>query len=124
MLTSQHFLYQSFYSDRASESEVDRTLSYFHNSGITVDPHTAVALNPLMVFPKKLVGRGGYVDGPPIAVMSTAHPAKFPDVVEKITGELTQPQELAALAGKPERCADLPNDLASVMDFVATASNQ
>ena len=123
------FLYQSFVAGRASEERVRWTIqSFFYNLGVIVDPHTAVALAVINDDYKVLrPGEELVKKGPPIAVMSTAHPAKFPDVVEKaIEGpfELTQPEELAALADKPERCTDLPNDLASVMDFVATASNQ
>jgi len=119
------FLRKSFYSGTAREDAVEGTIREYQRSwGLIVDPHTAVALHVASQNHKKLHGYGAPVNGPPIAVMSTAHPAKFPDVVKQaiFPDTLTQPEELAALVDKPERCADLPNDLASVMEFVSSVS--
>jgi threonine synthase len=119
------FLHKSFYAGMATENWVDRTIREQSEMGLVVDPHTAVALKVATGSWKFLAAPAGGapVHGPPMAIMSTAHPAKFPDVVEQATGmTLTQPEELAALVDKPERCADLPNDLASVMEFVSSVS--
>ena len=51
--------------------------------------------------------------------LATAHPAKFPDAVEQATGVRPPlPAHLADLYERTERIADLPNDLATVEDFV------
>jgi threonine synthase len=48
-------------------------------------------------------------------MLATAHPAKFPDAVEKATGvRPALPDRLADLYERPERYAVLPNDLATV----------
>jgi len=61
----------------------------------------------------------------PAVVMATAHPAKFNTVVESATGVVPpQPDEIAGLKNRSERCIDLPNEVSAVMDFVSTASNQ
>ena len=49
----------------------------------------------------------------PHIVLATAHPAKFPDAMQAITGERPAlPPRLASLMSDPERITVLPNDLA------------
>ena len=79
-------------------------------TGETIDPHTAVAVH---------VARRAKSQGP-IVVASTAHPAKFPDAVEKATGVRPRlPGFLADLYDRPERATDMPNDVAKLKEFVA-----
>jgi threonine synthase len=53
--------------------------------------------------------------------LATAHPAKFPDAVERATGvRPSLPEHLADLFARPERSTDLANDLAAVERFVAS----
>jgi len=55
----------------------------------------------------------------PIVAVVTAHPAKFPDAVERATGiRPALPPRLADLFERPERLSVLPNDLSQVRDFV------
>jgi threonine synthase len=55
----------------------------------------------------------------PHIALATAHPAKFPDTMQTITGERPAlPPRLASLMPDPERIAVLPNDLAAVQRFV------
>ena len=50
---------------------------------------------------------------------STAHPAKFPDAVERATGvRPALPPHLADLMDRPERFTRLPNDQAAVERFI------
>jgi threonine synthase len=54
-----------------------------------------------------------------LVTLATAHPAKFPDAVEKVTGIRPDlPERLADLYERPERCAVLPNDLAVVQRHI------
>jgi threonine synthase len=47
--------------------------------------------------------------------MATAHPAKFPEVIERVTGiHPPLPPRLADLYDRPEQFSVLPNDLAAV----------
>jgi threonine synthase len=51
--------------------------------------------------------------------LATAHPAKFPDAVEKATGiRPPLPAHLADLLSRKERLSELPNDLNKVQDYV------
>ena len=55
--------------------------------------------------------------------MATAHPAKFPDAVERATGvRPALPAHLADLYERPERTETIPNDLAVVEDYVLNAA--
>ena len=80
-------------------------------SGYSLDPHTACGV----VAATKTAGR----PETPVVVLATAHPAKFPDAIEAITGERPAlPPRLAALMSEPERMAVLPNDLGAIKRFV------
>jgi threonine synthase len=55
----------------------------------------------------------------PQVILATAHPAKFPDAMEQITGSRPGlPSRLDTLLTDPERSTLLPNDLAAVERFV------
>ena len=54
-----------------------------------------------------------------MVMLATAHPAKFPDAVEKATGVRPPlPPHLAELFDRPEQLVELPNDLAAVQQYV------
>ena len=108
-------LQRDFHADTASEDEVDRTIAaVYSESGRLIDPHTAVGVTVA----RRRTDRSG-----PTVVMSTAHPAKFGDVVARAAGVSPElPPALAALFGRPERCVSLPNDLAAVAAHVESVA--
>ena len=56
----------------------------------------------------------------PVVVLATAHPAKFPDAVERATGcRPALPAHLADLFDRSERTERVGNDLADVEALVA-----
>jgi len=78
------------------------------DSGYLADPHTAVGTAAA----RALAPADAAI---PVIVAATAHPAKFPDAVEKATGlRPPLPARLADLHDRPERFAVLPNDLAAI----------
>jgi threonine synthase len=82
-------------------------------SGYVADPHTACGLH----------AAAAATSGAPTVVLATAHPAKFPDAMEKVTGVRPGlPQRLSRLMLEPERYEVLPNDQAAVEAFVARRS--
>ncbi|MCK5517246.1 MAG: hypothetical protein KAI39_10255, partial [Desulfobulbaceae bacterium] len=87
----------------------------YATSGVMIDPHTAVALASSRC--------GNHSDNVANIILSTAHPAKFPDAVKKATGHKPHmPSELSALFDLDERFSVLPNDLETVEGFIkATA---
>jgi threonine synthase len=81
-------------------------------SGELIDPHTAVAVAAL-----------GKADGleKPIVVLSTAHPAKFPEDVAKASGVVPGlPRGVADLADRPERFDRLAADAEAIKAFIRT----
>jgi threonine synthase len=100
-------------SFRAARFDDDQTLaeiSQVHaDTGLLIDPHTATAT----------AAARRYLADRPIVTLSTAHPAKFPDAVERATGvRPALPEHLADLFDRPERTRTLRNDLAEVQAFV------
>ena len=85
----------------------------YRRSGILIDPHTAVAVAAARA---ELQEAG---DATPMVALATAHPAKFPDAVERATGiRPTAPPGLAEIIDKRERITILPNDVGAVARFV------
>jgi threonine synthase len=82
-----------------------------------VDPHTAVGLGAA-----EQLRAAGELTGE-VVTLATAHPAKFPDAVERATGVRPPlPAHLADLYERPERTTVLPADLAQVERFVDSVS--
>ena len=80
--------------------------------GETVCPHTACAVRVL----QRLRTRG--VDGEWAAV-STAHPAKFPEVVEPLIGqEVPLPPALATMLERPSHAQPLADDAEALRDLL------
>jgi threonine synthase len=56
----------------------------------------------------------------PVVTMATAHPAKFPEAVERATGVRPPlPPRVGDLFAREERCVELPGDYAAVAAYVA-----
>nr|WP_294546663.1 threonine synthase [uncultured Rhodopila sp.] len=90
--------------DPGTEAEIRRLHA---TSGYLADPHTAVGVAAARALPC-----GG---GVPIVAMATAHPAKFPDAMERATGHRPAlPPRMADLFEREERFTVLPNDLGTV----------
>ena len=76
-------------------------------SGQAVDPHSAIA-----VAAGRIARRNNAVA---MISLATAHPAKFPDAVEKATGQRPElPSRLADLLQREEKFEVMANDLAAV----------
>jgi threonine synthase len=105
-----------FTADRADEEEAAATMrAALREAGYSADPHTAIAL--------AVAEKETRDPAVPMVVLSTAHPAKFPDAVKAacgITPEL--PDWLSDLNERPERVSVLPADQAAVEQYVASAS--
>ena len=101
-----------FHAGRCSESETLETICAVHrDTGLVIDPHTAVGV----AVAERLRG----ARETPMVTLATAHPAKFPDAVERAIGiRPALPDRLADLYEREERCTTLPNDLPAVMDHI------
>ena len=87
------------------------TIARVHaETGRLIDPHTAVG-----VAAAAQVGSEG-----PIVVLSTAHPAKFPDAVRRATGQIPAlPPRLSGLFDAAEKFDVLRPDLGLVRSYIA-----
>lgn len=101
-----------FSAARADEAEVAETIRHVHaTSGYLIDPHTAVAM--------AAARKTQHDPAVPTVVLSTAHPAKFPDAVEAAAGlRPGLPDWLGNLMERTEHMAHLPADQAAVESFV------
>ena len=87
----------------------------YNTTDYILDPHTAVGMEGVKTLAKELGA------DEPVALLATAHPAKFPDAVEDAIGlRPPLPEHLADLFDREEILSELPNDLPSVMDYVRT----
>ena len=92
---------------------LDTMADTYRRSGVFIDPHTAVAVAAARI---EMAGDSGAT---PMVAFATAHPAKFPDAVERATGiRPALPPALALLIDKRERITLLPNDVGAVARFV------
>jgi len=100
-----------FGAHSVGEDETKMTIrGVFEETGMLVDPHTAVGI---------AASHREDVGATPMVVLSTAHPAKFPDAVERACGRLPeQPERLKMKLGQDERCTVLPAEFAAVADFI------
>jgi threonine synthase len=90
--------------DPGTEAEIRRL---HDTSGYLADPHSAIGIAAARAHPP--------AHGIPTVAMATAHPAKFPDAIERAVGIRPElPSRLADLMARPERFVVLPNDLAAV----------
>ena len=82
----------------------------YEEYGRIVDPHTAVAIAAT----EKIHPTG------PVVMLSTAHPAKFPDAIRRACGvEPELPPQLRAVFDREERCETLPASADAVRAFIA-----
>ena len=105
-----------FTADRADEQEAAAEIrAWMREADYCVDPHTAVAL--------AVAEKETRDPAVPMVVLSTAHPAKFPEAVKAACGIAPAlPEWLADLPKREERVTVLPADQAAVEKFVVSAS--
>jgi threonine synthase len=102
-------LYAAF---RADDAETLKAIeSVYKQTGRLIDPHTAVGVAAAHKYgPRK---------GVPTVVLSTAHPAKFPDAVARATGQKPPvPPQLARLYDRKEKVDLLDNKLPLVRAYI------
>jgi threonine synthase len=105
-----------FTTDRADEQESAAEIrAWVREADYCVDPHTAVAL--------AVAEKEKRDPSVPMVVLSTAHPAKFPDAVKAACGVTPAlPDTLADLGRRNERIVVLPADQTAVERYVTSVS--
>ena len=101
---------ESFCSESLSEGETKSVIKeVYKNQGMLIDPHTAVAIGVI----NKISLEGN------TAILATAHPSKFSDVVMKETGiKPNLPENLKNILVKKEKYEKLPKDLKKIQNYI------
>ncbi len=104
-------LREHFESGRASEDETLATIAQAHKTmGELLCPHSAIGVK---------VAEEHRTPAVPMITLATAHPAKFPDAVEKASGlRPPLPARMADLFDRPERVTRVPNDLGALETLI------
>ena len=102
--------YSAFASD---DLETRAAIAAVHKqTGRIIDPHTAVGVAAM-----RKMGKAPS----PVVVLSTAHPAKFPDAVTQAIGSAPpEPKRLAGMKDLPEKLEVLANDPALIKQFISS----
>ncbi|MXP13715.1 threonine synthase [Altererythrobacter confluentis] len=102
-----------FTSARADASDMAQAMRWASEEcGEIIDPHTAIGLHAARA--------AGVAAGIPVITLATAHPAKFPDAVERATGQRPQlPARIGDLFAREEAFNELPGDYDAVAQYVA-----
>lgn len=108
---------RDFSAAAANEGDVAQAIrSVAQNSAYVMDPHTACGF----VAAERACRAKPHV---PRVVLATAHPAKFPDSMEQLTGSRPRlPDRLSGLMTATERFRVLANDVRAVQAFVRSVS--
>jgi threonine synthase len=114
----QQHLRRHWVGTRVDDDETIATIrQVYDRHGMIIDPHSAVAV--------AAADRCGAPDGDPMVILATAHPAKFPDAVERAVGVRPPlPEALADLFDREERFVTLPNDAEVVKAYVRRAAHR
>lgn len=106
---------ETFLSGTASNQQtLDQIAQTYTKFKYVADPHTAVGLHVA----NDLIQQGKLKPETTIC-LATAHPAKFPDIVQEATGKTPPlPAHLANIYKRPERCLVVPNDAIEVRRYI------
>jgi len=104
---------QIFTAAKADDELTLKTIRDVYNeSGYILDPHSAVGVAAARQLEHELPE--------PVICLACAHPAKFPETIERAIGTKPElPQSVATLLTKPECISLLPNDAQTVEKFIA-----
>jgi len=101
---------ETFSAGSLSDKETELVIKeIYEEKGILIDPHTAVAVGVVKKIP--LEGK--------IVILSTAHPAKFPNTVMKATNiKPNFPESLKNILKEKEKYDKLPKDLKKIQNYI------
>lgn len=98
-----------------SDYQTVETIKQVHKSfNYVLDPHSAVAFSALQQFMQSSYGQG--------YIVATAHPIKFPDVLEQTIGEeIPYPDSITSLLNKEGKSVKLPAKYEAFVDWILSA---
>jgi threonine synthase len=110
------FMRRLFDGDAVDEAQTSDSIAQtLQDTGEVIDPHTAVAIRAA----RRLQSQPAHDASVPLIVLSTAHPAKFPEAVRAAAGmEPRLPLAAVGLDAKTELFDGLPNDADAVKAYL------
>jgi threonine synthase len=107
-------------AESVSDEQIRARISTDHrNYGKTWCPHTATAAEVYARMPQAERDNARWI------LVSTAHPAKFREIVEPLTGEQTEmPASLGKLFARPVSCTDLVPELPALSAALVAATTK
>jgi threonine synthase len=94
------------------DDETRKTIARVHDEyGYFLDPHGAVGWKAVDALAEKHVLEPG-----PVAVLATAHPAKFSETVEPLTGPIPVPSSIKTALERTAHAGTIPAELAALVD--------
>jgi threonine synthase len=115
----QHRKYRSLFAGHRADDEMTlkAMARVYKDTGMVVDPHTAVGLAAVYM--------GQYDLQMPVVSLACAHPAKFPDAVFRATGIRPQlPARVAQQMAQKERVTEMQKSYAALSRFVLENSRR
>lgn len=109
---------QLFTSARADADDMADAMRWANDAcGEVIDPHTAIGLHAARA--------AGLPADVPVVTLATAHPAKFPDAVERATGmRPSLPARVGDLFSREERFDEVEGDYAALTDYVSQRATE
>ena len=95
----------------SDDSTKETIVRVYEKTGYVLDPHTAVGWNALDAAEKREQRPFGVR-----VVLSTAHPAKFSEIVEPLIGKVPVPASLAAAMGRKVVASTIPAELGALAE--------
>ncbi|NGP88172.1 threonine synthase [Fodinibius halophilus] len=109
---NHHKMEKTIWGTSFSDDETRAALKkVYEKTDYVMDPHTAVAHLAVEEYRETANGYFGEQKDTPFVMLSTAHPAKFGDVIEPVIGEEVEiPERLAVCLEKNKKSVALEND--------------
>lgn len=95
-----------------SDEVTRQTIGKIYNEyGYLMDPHTAIGYQAVKKYQRSATGYFGEPNASPYVILSTAHPAKFGDVIEPvINNKVSIPDRLATCLDKKKQSISMKNE--------------
>jgi len=114
-----HNVTQHIWGASFSDSDTRKAIGkVYEDFDYVMDPHTAVGYQAVMQYQRTNQGYFGE-DSAPFIILSTAHPAKFGDVIESaIKQKVTVPDRLATCLNKEKQSILMENDYSNLKKWL------
>jgi threonine synthase len=109
-------LWGASFSDEETQKAMGKVYEKQH---YLMDPHTAVGYNAVQKYRQQVSGYFSENPDTPFVLLSTAHPAKFGDVIEPVIGEkVPVPDRLRQCLDKPKKSISMKNTFTELRSWL------